>query len=124
LKELGFRYETGQRGPGPHVGGFGLTMKGQMDPHLIQRIIRQNFGRFRLCYENGLRTEPNLQGRVTLRITIASDGSVSRVLDGGSDLPDSTVVACMISSARGLSFPQPTRGPVEFFYPMMFSPGG
>jgi len=30
----------------------------------------------------------------------------------------------MISSARGLSFPQPTRGPVEFFYPLMFSPGG
>lgn len=123
LKELGFRYETGHRGPGPHTGGFGLTMKGEMDPHLIQRIIRQNFGRFRLCYENGLRTDPNLQGRVTLRITIASDGSVSRSVDGGSDLPDPAVVACMISSARNLSFPQPTRGPVEFFYPIAFAPG-
>lgn len=124
LKELGFRYETGHRGPGPHTGGFGLTMKGQMDPHLIQRIIRQNFGRFRLCYENGLRTDPNLQGRVTLRISITPDGSVSRVIDGGSDLPDPAVVACMISGARALAFPPPTRGPVEFFYPMMFSPGG
>ena len=28
---------------------------GHLPPEIIQRIVRQNFGRFRFCYENGLR---------------------------------------------------------------------
>ena len=30
-----------------------------MTPEVIQRIVRQNYGRFRLCYENGLRNNPD-----------------------------------------------------------------
>ena len=40
------------------------SVSGRLPPEVIQRIVRQNFGRFRLCYENGLRNNPNLQGRV------------------------------------------------------------
>ena len=49
-------------------------VNGRLPPEVIQRIVRQNFGRFRLCYENGLRNNPNLQGRVTVKFVIDRSG--------------------------------------------------
>ncbi len=37
-------------------------VNGHIPAEVIQRIVRQNFGRFRLCYEDGLRTNPGLTG--------------------------------------------------------------
>ena len=90
----------------------------------MQRIVRQSFGRFRLCYENGLRNNPNLQGRVATAFEIRKDGDVGSIRNGGSDMPDSSVVQCVARSFYGLSFPQPEGGIVTVVYPIMFSPGG
>jgi hypothetical protein len=99
------------------------TVSGRLPPEVIQRIVRQNYGRFRLCYENGLRNNPNLQGRVSVRFVIGRDGSVSNVGNAGSDLPDPAVVSCVTRAYYGLSFPQPEGGIVTVVYPIMFSPG-
>ena len=72
----------------PRVRMGSTTVNGRLPPEVIQRIVRQNYGRFRLCYENGLRNNPNLQGRVSVRFVIGRDGSVSNVGNAGSDLPD------------------------------------
>jgi len=98
-------------------------VSGRLPPEVIQRIVRQNFGRFRLCYENGLRSSPNLQGRVAVRFIIGRDGAVSNVGNGGSDLPDSAVVSCVQHAFFGLSFPQPENGIVTVTYPIVFTPG-
>ena len=108
----------------PQVRMGATTVSGRLPPEVIQRIVRQNFGRFRLCYENGLRNNPNLQGRVGVRFVIGRDGAVSNVGNGGSDLPDGGVVSCVVRAFYGLSFPQPEGGIVTVVYPIMFSPGG
>jgi hypothetical protein len=89
---------------------------------VIQRIVRQNFGRFRLCYENGRRTNPNLQGRVAVKFIIDEKGSVKTAQDSGSDLPDSGTVSCVVRSFGNLSFPQPEGGIVTVVYPIIFAP--
>ena len=86
-------------------------------------IVRQNYGRFRMCYEQGLGRNPNLEGRVSARFVIGRDGAVSNASNGGSDLPDSGVVSCVVSAFYGLSFPQPEGGIVTVVYPIMLSPG-
>ncbi len=96
---------------------------GRLPPEVIQRVIRQNFGRFRMCYENGLKSNPNLQGRVAVRFVIGRDGSVGTAANGGSDLPDSGVVGCVVHAFYGISFPQPEDGIVTVTYPIMFTPG-
>jgi hypothetical protein len=98
-------------------------VSGRLPPEVIQRIVRQNFGRFRLCYENGLRASPSLTGRVAVRFVIGRDGAVSNVANGGSDLPDPTTVGCVVRAFYGLSFPQPENGIVTVTYPILFSPG-
>ncbi len=108
----------------PQVRMGATSVNGRLPPEVIQRIVRQNFGRFRLCYENGLRNNPNLQGRVSVKFVIGRDGAVSNVGNAGSDLPDGGVASCVVRAFYGLSFPQPEGGIVTVVYPIMFSPGG
>ncbi len=110
------------RRPTPKVRMGATTVSGQLPPEVIQRIVRQNFGRFRGCYERGLANNPNLEGRVSVRFVIGRDGSVSNVANAGSDLPDGGVVSCVVAAFPGLSFPQPEGGIVTVTYPISFSP--
>jgi hypothetical protein len=107
----------------PKIRMGATTVSGRLPKEVIQRIVRQNFGRFRLCYEQGLGANPNLEGRVSVRFVINRDGSVSNVSNGGSSIPDSSVVNCVVRAFYGLSFPKPEGGIVTVVYPIMFAPG-
>ncbi len=124
----GFGYGNGRLGKGHKTKVFKMrvgqsVISGRLPPEVIQRIVRQNYGRFRMCYEQGLSRNPNLEGRVQVRFVIGRDGAVSNVQNGGSDLPDATTVSCVVSAYYGLSFPQPDGGIVTVVYPIMFQPG-
>ena len=109
---------------GPSLRQGATTVTGKLPPEVIQRLIRQNFGRFRLCYEKGLAKNVSLGGRVTVKFTIDTTGAVSHLVDGGSDLPDKDVVGCVVQAFSNLSFPQPEGGgTVAVGYPIIFAPG-
>ena len=56
----------------PRVTPLGATiLTGKYPPGVVERIVRQNLGRFRACYQKGLEKSPNLQGRVTVKFVIA-----------------------------------------------------
>jgi hypothetical protein len=110
-------------GRAPVVRPGALTLSGRLPPEVIQRTVRQNYGRFRLCYQQGLGRNPNLTGRVTARFVIDRSGAVTNVANGGSDLPDSAVTSCVLSAFYGLSFPQPENGIVTVVYPIVLAPG-
>lgn len=110
------------RGGAPSLRQGAVMVNGKLPTEVIQRIIRQNFGRFRLCYENGLRTNAKLAGRVTVKFTIEKSGAVVNPGDGGSDLPDKTVIGCVVKGFSNLSFPSPASGIVNVTYPIIFAP--
>lgn len=112
----------GHKPKAPKIGTVPPTASGSLPAEVIQRVVRQNFGRFRMCYEQGLTRNPNLEGRVSVRFVIGADGAVSTVGNGGSDLPDQSVVSCIVSSFYGISFPKPERGIVTVTYPLMMNP--
>jgi Ca-activated chloride channel family protein len=107
----------------PSMRQGALQVNGRLPEEVIQRIVRQNYGRFRLCYENGLRSNPKLSGRVSVKFVIDRSGGVTTTSDAGSDLPDQGVVACVGRGFANLSFPQPEGGIVTVLYPIVFSPG-
>ena len=117
------RLGGGHQVKAPRIREGATSVNGRLPPEVIQRIVRQNFGRFRLCYENGMRNNPNLQGRVTVKFVIDRSGAVAMTADGGSDIPDSAVVQCVVRGFGNLSFPQPEGGMVTVVYPIMFNPG-
>jgi hypothetical protein len=120
-------------GIGLHPGGYvphrpsaprygNPQTNGRLPAEVIQRIVRQNDGRYRFCYENGLKNNPNLQGRVSVRFLIDRNGAVAVASDAGSDIPDESVRRCVVSSFTALSFPPPDSGIVTVVYPIVFSP--
>ncbi len=115
-------------GPGHMVGSPGIregatSVNGRLPPEAIQRIVRQSFGRFRFCYQKGLRKNPALEGRVTVKFLVDRSGAVATSADGGSSLPDPGVVDCVVRAFDNLSFPAPEGGMVTVVYPIVLVPG-
>ena len=84
----------GPESPPPSVRMGTTTVSGRLPPEVVKRIVRQQFGRFRLCYENALRANPTLAGTVTTTFTIRTDGSTEGV-STNSDLADKEVAPCV-----------------------------
>ncbi len=102
----------------------GTTMvNGRLPPEVIQRIVRQNFGRFRLCYEQGLKRDPTISGTVATKFVIDRSGNVINVArDATTTLADAGVVSCITRAFTNLTFPQPEGGIVTVVYPIIFDP--
>jgi hypothetical protein len=96
---------------------------GHIAPAVIQRVVRAAFGDLRRCYEDGIRTRPNVVGRVTVKLVIDTDGHVAFAKAEASDLPDRTVVDCLVDRMRKMQFPSPEGGSVTVVYPIVFSTG-
>lgn len=97
-----------------------VTVNGRVPPEVIQRIVRLNFGMMRACYQDGLRRNPKLEGRVIVRFVIGRDGRVARAVDGGSEIKDAKAIACVVEAFSRLEFPQPEGGIVTVAYPIVF----
>ncbi len=107
----------------PQVRGGASNVSGRLPPEVIQRIVRSNYGRFRMCYEQGLRGNPSLEGRVVVRFVIDQGGRVAHAASAGSTLPNDQVVQCVVQGFTRLSFPEVEGGVVTVVYPIIFSPG-
>jgi hypothetical protein len=106
----------------PLVRQGAMQVNGRLPPDVIEHIVREHFSRFRLCYENGQRKAPKIEGRIVVEFVIDRSGAVSSTKDGGSTMTDTNVVACVFRAFENLSFPQPERGDVTVVYPLIFAP--
>jgi MYXO-CTERM domain-containing protein len=118
-------FASGGGGSTPSLRQGQTVVTGRLPPEVIQRIARQNFGRFRLCYESGLRKNPTLAGRVTTKLEIDGTGAVTSATDAGSTVPDKDVVDCVVRAFKTLTFPEPEgKSKVTVVYPIELAPGG
>jgi hypothetical protein len=108
----------------PRVRLGGAVISGRRSPEAIDRAVRPLTGRFRACYQHGLRNNPALSGRVMVHFVIGRDGAVSNVSSGGSAIVDSCVLTCVAGAFYGLSFPPSEIGPVTGVLFPIFLGGG
>jgi len=128
LDEYGYQYEGEPVGsatapdPAPATSAPERDAEGRLAPEVIQSVVRASFGWYRTCYENALKGNPTLQGRVTVSFAIDPTGHVQDAADHGSTLPE-PVVQCVVRGFSWLSFPPPKDGYVTVIYPIEFAPG-
>jgi hypothetical protein len=96
-----------------------VTVTGALRHELVTRIVRQNFGRFRTCYE--MLANPLVAGEVVMDSVIASDGTVASANGTSATLPPS-VVACIVRNFENQTFPKPRAGSVNVRYVIELSP--
>lgn len=89
----------------------------------VHQVFDRNQNAFYTLYHRALRDDPGLQGKITLRVTIAADGSVldCEVLD--SELGHPELERRVLLRVRGIDFgSRPESAPVTVDYPLYFMP--
>src|SRR5690606_34020412 len=100
-----------------HIRVASVTVDGRLPQEVVQRIARQNFGRFRLCYERGLARNPNLTGKVEVDFTIDASGAVrASSATARSTLPDFEVRSCVSEAFYTSTFPPQESGSATVMY--------
>jgi hypothetical protein len=105
-------------GSGDEIGGSGIFDQAQ-----VVRMIRSRQSAFRRCYENALRNNPTLNGRVAVQFTIQERGNVSGARATENTTGDAGLASCVVSVINRLRWRQgPEGGSVQFSYPFIFAP--
>lgn len=87
----------------------------------IRRVFEQNKSRFDRIYRKALRSNPVLQGTVTLGIEVAASGEVSDCNVKSSDLEDAKVIKRITMTCKMLAFDAASKED-KFEYPLTFAP--
>jgi hypothetical protein len=95
----------------------------RLPPAQIQSIVRSRYGSIRRCYEEGLKRDAHLTGRITVRFVIDREGQVSKAIVSASTVPDCTASACVRDQFKLMKFPVPEHGILTVVYPIMLEPG-
>ena len=98
-----------------------IEVAGGLDRDVIAQYIKSQLGYILYCYERQLSAKPSLQGKVSVKFTIAGDGYVNTQRINDSTMGDSTVEGCMLSKIAKWKFPAPKGGTqVIVTYPFLF----
>lgn len=94
----------------------------KIDREEVRQVIRKNLKSIKTCYTDGLKNNPNIEGKVVIEWDIANDGSVSKAGVKSSALKDEAVENCIVDKVKALKFPAPPTGNVaNISYPFVFS---
>ena len=101
--------------------GSGSGQRASRSREEIEMVFDQNKGAIYALYNRALRSNPNLQGKLVLKLTIEPSGQVSDVQVVSSDLDDEELERKLVQRVRMFSFlakdvpPVTTTKPIDFF---------
>jgi outer membrane biosynthesis protein TonB len=84
--------------------------------------VRARQGLIKACYENALKRNPTLKGKVVIRFTILETGGVADVSASQNTLGTPDVAVCIINTIRSWRTQFRPSGPVTVEYPFLLSP--
>jgi pSer/pThr/pTyr-binding forkhead associated (FHA) protein len=97
---------------------------GALDRSLIDQVIKRKMSQIRYCYQRELQKNPTLAGKVTIKFTIAKDGTVSQAGVKSTTLSNGAAEKCIADRFYQMQFPEPKGGGIVVVsYPFIFAPG-
>jgi hypothetical protein len=109
----------------PTVHGSPVEVRGGLSKETIRRVIQRHLNEVRFCYEQGLRSQPDLHGRVSVKFVIAPSGAVQAASVADSSVGARSVETCIEASVRRFAFPAPDGGGVVIVtYPFVLESAG
>ena len=121
LKDIGKRGQAGGPGGGAETAGTAKKVKGPRGSVAVggagvaggsvgnaSSVVARMRGRFRACYNQGLQSNPEMQGSVVLVAKIGPNGGVQGVGGGGGPL--SPIMGCLKGVVSSGAFSPPDNG--------------
>ncbi|HTM21087.1 MAG TPA: AgmX/PglI C-terminal domain-containing protein [Kofleriaceae bacterium] len=96
------------------------TTSGGRSKPAIDQVMRANAGRFLACYNQVLKHDRRLAGRVVLSFAIGKSGDVVHASIASSTLDSPAVESCLVHVVLRLHFPG--GDPTTVNYPFLFQP--
>jgi len=92
---------------------------GKIDKKAVNKYLKARSSAFQKCYQMVARKNPNVGGKLTLRIKIDMSGrATARAVSDKTG--DPSLARCIIKKVKGWSFPKPDGKAVEFKIPFVF----
>lgn len=117
-----YRFDVPAKGPptGKISEGAVVVSAGLMRD-IVRRIVRVRFSALRACYEKVIKTNPKLEGTVTVSFAIQPNGTIKDLKTTGS-LTDAAVVGCVTKNFLSMAFPEPEKkATVNVTYPLTYT---
>jgi len=102
--------------PVAELGGPAETLS----KDVIRRVMKRHTARMRFCYQKALAKNPGLAGKITTRIEVAADGTVSKATLTDDTVGDEAVATCVLSQLRRVRMPA-AQGPTVINWPVIFA---
>lgn len=94
--------------PKANVSGGGSVSVGKISG--ADRVLAGARGRVRACYQSGLGSNPDMEGRASFTLSVSGSGSVSSANVSPSGTLSGGVISCIKGVLSGLSFDPPEGG--------------
>ncbi len=101
------------------------SRKGGLTSQEIMAVIRFNLLGIRNCYESVLKVAPDLQGKMSVRFIVGTNGKIKSVTTTSvsSDLKNTSLTGCIEKKISDWIFPRPRgKQDVTVNYPFVFNP--
>ncbi|HSN14522.1 MAG TPA: AgmX/PglI C-terminal domain-containing protein [Anaeromyxobacteraceae bacterium] len=93
-----------------------------IDQGKLGAFVRARMGLIKACYENALKRNPALKGKIAIRFTILETGGLADVSPSANTMGSPEVASCIVNTMRGWRTQFRPPGPVTVEYPFVFQP--
>jgi len=92
------------------------------DGAAIARQVKRNLTAIQRCYEDAIKRAPGLQGKVTVRFTVGTDGRITDVEIDEDTVHSGALASCIERRFRSWSFGTRAEAECVFSHPFVFAP--
>ncbi len=93
-----------------------------VDQARLASFVKARMGLIKACYENALKRNPRLKGKIAIRFTILETGGLADVAPVVDAVGSPEVAACIVATMRSWRTQFRPSGPVTVEYPFVFQP--
>ncbi len=94
----------------------------EIDQAKLGAFIKARMGLIKACYENALKRNPNLKGKVVIRFTILETGGLADVEVAGNTMGAADVASCITATMRSWRTQFKPSSPSTVEFPFVFNP--
>jgi hypothetical protein len=120
--KVGYGAKTEVRVSGSVAAEEAEVDSADIDQQKLAAFVRARMGLIKACYENALKRNPALKGKISIRFTILETGGLADIQAAVNSLGSPEVAACIMNTMRTWRTQFRPDGPVTVEYPFVFAP--